>query len=57
LNKDIYGLKVSISPGISLSFQVFYTQPGLTLLGYAIGAGVGAGGGATVFGGHIWNFG
>jgi hypothetical protein len=57
LDEWIYGLKVSISPGYSLSFQVFYRPPGLTLLGYAIGAGVGVGGGATVFGGHIWHFG
>lgn len=54
---DIFGLKVSVSYGLSLSFQVFWMGSELTLLGYGIGAGVGLGGGATVFGGHIWNFG
>lgn len=58
LSYDIFGLKVSIDLGLSLSFQVFYTNiNSLTLLGYGIGAGIGFGGGATVFGGHIWNFG
>lgn len=58
LNYDIFGLKVSLDMGISLSFQIFYTNlSSLQILGYGIGAGVGLGGGATVFGGHIWNFG
>jgi hypothetical protein len=56
-NFDIYGLKVSIDLGVSVSFQVFWVGTQLTLLGYGIGAGVGLGGGATIFGGHIWNFG
>lgn len=58
LNYDIFGLKVSIDAGISLAFQVFYTNlRDLQILGYGIGAGIGVGGGATVFGGHLWNFG
>lgn len=56
-NFDVFGLKVSIDLGISLSFQTFWYGNDLHLLGFAIGAGVGLGGGATVFGGHIWNFG
>ncbi|TWP36163.1 hypothetical protein [Leekyejoonella antrihumi] len=54
---NVFGLKVSISLGISLSFATFWYGNDLTLLGFAVGAGVGLGGGATVFGGHIWNFG
>lgn len=54
---DVYGLKVSIDYGLSLSFQTFWYGQDLHLLGFAIGAGVGFGGGATVFGGHLWNFG
>jgi hypothetical protein len=58
LNYDIFGLKVSLDLGLSLAFQVFWTNiSSLQLLGYGIGVGVGIGGGATVFGGHIWNFG
>jgi hypothetical protein len=58
LNYDIFGLKVSIDAGLSLAFQVFYTNlSNLQILGYGIGVGVGIGGGATVFGGHVWNFG
>lgn len=56
-NFDIYGLKVSIDMGLSLSFAAFWYGNDLNLLGFAVGAGVGVGGGATVFGGHIWNFG
>lgn len=56
-NFDIYGLTVSVAYGISLAFSVFYVGTELTLLGYGIGAGIGLGGGATVFGGHVWNFG
>ena len=54
---NVFGLKVSISYGLSLSFAVFWYGNDLHLLGFAIGAGIGIGGGATVFGGHIWNFG
>lgn len=57
LNMDIWGVKVSIDMGLSLAFSVFFQSGTTTPMGYAIGAGVGAGGGATVFGGHIWNFG
>jgi hypothetical protein len=58
LNYNIFGLKVSLDLGISLAFQVFWRFNGqLELLGYGIGAGIGLGGGATVFGGHLWNFG
>jgi len=58
LSYDVFGLKVSIDAGISLAFQMFYTNlSSLTLLGFGVGVGVGVGGGATVFGGHIWNFG
>jgi hypothetical protein len=58
LNYDIFGFKVSIDMGISLSFQVFWTNlSNLQILGFGIGAGIGVGGGATVFGGHVWNFG
>jgi hypothetical protein len=57
VNYNIYGLKVSLDAFYSLAFQVFFMPPGLTVLGYAIGAGAGLGGGATVFGGHIWHFG
>lgn len=56
-NFDVFGLKVSIDMGISLSFATFWYGDNLNLLGFAIGAGIGVGGGATVFGGHIWNFG
>ncbi|MDF2806191.1 MAG: hypothetical protein K0S43_1137 [Cellulosimicrobium sp.] len=54
---DVFGLKVSVDLAVSLSFQTFWYGNDLHLLGFAIGAGVGLGGGATVFGGHIWNFG
>lgn len=54
---NVFGLKVSVDIGISLSFQTFWYGGELNLLGFAIGAGVGVGGGATVFGGHLWNFG
>jgi hypothetical protein len=60
LNATVYGLKASIDLGISVTLHVVYTNLGsLTKLGFAVGAGVGfgLGAGATVFGGHIWNFG
>jgi hypothetical protein len=54
LNENIFGLTVTI-PG--LSFQAFFTNLSqLTPLGYSILVGA-FGIGATVFGGHIWNFG
>jgi hypothetical protein len=55
LDHDIFGL--TVTAGIA-SFSAFFTNLSqLTPLGYAIAIGLGFGGGATVFGGHIWNFG
>jgi hypothetical protein len=55
LGADIFGLTVTAGPA---SFSAFFTNlSSLTPLGYAIAIGFGLGGGATVFGGHIWNFG
>jgi hypothetical protein len=55
LNEDIFGLTATIGP---VSFSAFFINlSSLTPLGYAIAIGLGFGGGATVFGGHIWNFG
>jgi hypothetical protein len=36
---------------------MFFTSKDMVVLGYSIAIGVGVGGGAAVFGGHIWNFG
>ena len=55
LTMDIFGLIVTAGP---LSFQAFFQNlKQLTPIGYAISVGFGLGGGASVFGGHIWNFG
>ncbi len=58
LNENVFGLNVGVYAGGGVSFAVFFTDlDNLTILGYAISVGVGIGGGAAVFGGHIWNFG
>jgi hypothetical protein len=58
LNYDIFGLSVGVYYGLGVSFMVFCTDlSNLTVLGYSICVGIGVGGGAAVFGGHIWNFG
>jgi NAD kinase len=58
LNENIFGLNVGIYALGGASFTMFYTDiNNLTILGYAISIGVGMGGGAAVFGGHIWSFG
>lgn len=57
LNTQIYGLTVSVNFGLGATFAVFFTGMGTNLLGYSIAIGVGYGGGAAVFGGHIWSFG
>lgn len=57
LNTAIYGLTVSVNYGLGATFTTFFTGMGVDILGYGISIGVGAGGGAAVFGGHIWNFG
>lgn len=59
LSTNIFGLSVSAGLGVHLSFAPFFTMADgkLTILGYSVSAGVGLGGGAAVFGGHIWNFG
>jgi hypothetical protein len=56
LTTPIYGLNVGAGGGLAASFQMFFTGD-LTILGYAIAIGVGAGGGAAVFGGKCWAFG
>lgn len=57
LGSDIFGLKVSLDFGLSMSFQVFCTNlSSLQVIGFGIGAGLGLGGGATVFGGRLWSF-
>ena len=59
LNVDIFGLSVGAGVGAHLSFAPFFTLDAgkLTILGYSVSAGVGFGGGAAIFGGHLWNFG
>lgn len=59
LSTNIFGLSVSAGLGVHLSFAPFFTlvDSKLTILGYSVSAGVGLGGGAAVFGGHLWNFG
>lgn len=58
LNMNIFGLSVGIYAFGGASFNVFCTDlNNLTILGYSLGVGIGMGGGAAVFGGHIWNFG
>lgn len=58
LNEYVYGLNVGAYGMAGVSFTMFFTDiDNLTVLGYAISIGVGIGGGAAVFGGHIWNFG
>jgi len=59
LNADIFGLTVTAAGGLAATFAMFYTSENgqLTILGYSIALGIGAGGGAAVFGGHLWNFG
>ncbi len=59
LDVDIFGLSVGAGVGLALSFSPFFVIDSgkLTILGYAVSVGIGAGGGAAVFGGHLWNFG
>ncbi|NTU63617.1 MAG: hypothetical protein HGB05_09475 [Chloroflexi bacterium] len=58
LNVNVFGLNVGVYYGPGASFTVFMTDlSNLTILGYAVAVGVGVGGGAAVFGGHVWNFG
>jgi hypothetical protein len=58
LNLNVYGLGVSLHSGVGFEFRTYFTNlDNLTILGFSIGAGVGVSIGATVFGGHIWNFG
>lgn len=57
LSTQVYGLTVGINYGLGATFTTFFTGMGTDLLGYGIAIGIGAGGGAAVFGGHVWNFG
>lgn len=57
LNIDIFGLNVGVYYGLGASFGMFFTGHDLQVLGYSIAIGVGLGGGAAIFGGHVWNFG
>jgi hypothetical protein len=57
LNTQIYGLSVGVYYGLGATFAMFFTGMGTDVLGYSIAIGVGLGGGAAVFGGHIWSFG
>jgi hypothetical protein len=57
LNMDIFGLTVSVYYGLGATFAVFFTGKDTVVLGYSIAIGAGLGGGAAVFGGHIWSFG
>jgi hypothetical protein len=57
-NIDICGLTVGLHLGIGLMFAMFFTKFSADdIIGYSIAAGAGAGGGAAIFGGKIWNFG
>jgi hypothetical protein len=56
LNLDTWGITVSMHAGLGASFSVFFQKATTDVLAYAVAVGLGAGGGATVFGGHIWNF-
>jgi hypothetical protein len=57
LNLDIFGLNVGVYAFGGASFGMFFTGNNLEVLGYSIAIGVGLGGGAAVFGGHVWSFG
>ena len=57
LDLDIFGLTVSVYVYGGATFAMFFTSKDMVVLGYSIAIGVGLGGGAAVFGGHIWNFG
>jgi hypothetical protein len=57
LDLDIFGLTVSVYAYGGATFAMFFTSKDMVVLGYSIAIGVGVGGGAAVFGGHIWNFG
>ena len=57
LDLDIFGLTVSFYVYGGATFAMFFTSKDMVVLGYSIAIGVGLGGGAAVFGGHIWNFG
>ena len=50
-------MNVSAGFGANVAFIMFFTGMGTDILGYAIAIGFGVGGGAGVFGGHLWNFG
>ncbi|MEK8228875.1 hypothetical protein NKG05_27175 [Oerskovia sp. M15] len=58
LDIDIFGLSVGAGGGHAAFAPFFSLADGkITILGYSVSAGVGVGGGAAIFGGHLWNFG
>jgi hypothetical protein len=60
LSMNIFGLSVGVYTFGGASFYMFFDATNinnLTILGFSVGVGLGLGGGAAVFGGHIWNFG
>jgi hypothetical protein len=56
LSLDIWGIIVSLHGGIGATWSLFYAPGTTDVIAWSIGAGVGLGAQATIFGGHIWSF-
>lgn len=57
LDQDTWGLKVSAHVFGGAMFAVFFQSGTTTVFAYVVGIGVGIGADASIFGGHVWNFG
>jgi hypothetical protein len=61
LGADFWGLEVSVDVEVAISLGIFGAgqigTPNQRFAGFAIGIGVGLGGGASIVGGHTWVFG
>lgn len=57
INQDTWGLKVSAHVFGGAMFAVFFKTGSTEVFAYVVGIGVGIGADASIFGGHVWNFG
>lgn len=57
LNQDTWGVKVSAHVFGGAVFAVFFKSGSTEVFAYLVGIGVGVGADASIFGGHVWNFG